>query len=81
MQAVGLVTGDEFLLPYNLTVDADDVHVYIKELTWKWRKHSDDQDISFDDTHGIDFAEILGPTGFCYNFNLINSTELLYLDK
>jgi hypothetical protein len=32
MQAVALVTGDEFLAGYNLTIDTDDVLNFIKEL-------------------------------------------------
>jgi hypothetical protein len=34
MQAIGLVTGDEFLVPFNLTIDTDDVLKYMKHLTW-----------------------------------------------
>jgi acid-sensing ion channel, other len=78
MQAVALVTGDEFLVPFNLTIDANDVVNYIKKLTDSWKTILDN--INFDDQYGVAFAEIIGPFGFCYNFNLIRSTELFNLD-
>lgn len=80
MQAVGLVTGDEFLVPYNLTIDVVDVLDYIKNLTWNWMDRKLFHVINFDDYYGIDFAEIVGSTGFCYNFNMIDADELFHLD-
>jgi hypothetical protein len=81
MQAVALVTGDEFLVPYNLTIDADDVLGYIKNLTWKWFKRQLVQEIGFDDYYGIYFAEIVGFSGFCYSFNIVVPDDIFHLEK
>jgi hypothetical protein len=78
MQAVALVTGDEFMTDYNLTIDTDDVFDFIKKLIWDWR--TAEYNFCFNDVYGIDFAEIVGPTGFCYNFNLIQSEDLYNLE-
>ena len=80
MQAVELVTGDEFLVPYNLTIDAGDVLDYIKNLTWDWMHADLYHIINFDNYYGVDFAEIIGPSGFCYNFNLVDADELFRLE-
>jgi hypothetical protein len=82
MQAIGLVTGDEFLVPFNLTIDTDDVLKYMKHLTWDWTdERSFHQVIHFDDYYGVDFAEIVGASGFCYNFNMVDSDKLFRLDR
>lgn len=80
MQAVGLVTGDEFLVPFNLTIDADDVLVYIKNLTWDWRDTKLIHYNDFDDDYGIDFAAIVGSRGICYNFNMVEAVDLFNLE-
>jgi hypothetical protein len=80
MQAIGLVTNDDFLVPYNLSIETYDVLNYIKILTWDWdgaMMHT----IHFDDYYGIDFAEIIGQSGFCYNFNMVNASDLFHLEK
>jgi hypothetical protein len=82
MQAIGLVTGDEFLVQFNLTIDTEDVLDYIKNLTWDWTdpyKYVNNND--FDDDFGIDFAAIVGPLGICYNFNMVEAVDLFYLEK
>lgn len=81
IQAIGLVTSDDFLARYNLTVETDDVLGYIKNLTWDWNSRKLIHMIHFDDHYGIDFAEMIGPTGFCYNFNMVEAWKILYLDK
>jgi hypothetical protein len=35
---------------------------------------------NFDDFFGVDFARIIGSSGFCYNFNMIDADELFNLD-
>jgi hypothetical protein len=81
MQAIALVTGDEFLVPFNLTIDTDDVQKYVKHLTWDWTNPSLKHEIHFDDYYSVDFAEILGASGICYNFNLVDSKKLFHLNK
>jgi hypothetical protein len=78
MQAVSLVTGDEFLLPYNLTIDANDVLHYIKKLSFVWKDFANH--MIFDDQYAVELAEIVGPTGFCQNFNLILAADLFNLE-
>jgi hypothetical protein len=79
MQAVALVTGDEFLLSYNLTIDVHDVLSFINQLNFKWTDPRVRKYATFDDYYGVDFAYIIGPSGFCFNFNMINADELLDL--
>jgi hypothetical protein len=78
MQAVALVTGDEFLVPYNLTIEASDVLDYIAKLNYKWDLY--ENFATFDNFYGVDFAFIIGSSGFCYNFNIIDAEKLFNLD-
>jgi hypothetical protein len=79
MQAVALVTGDEFLVQYNLTIDSSDVYDYMSELRFNWHKFDHAYIASFDNYYGVDFAEIFGPTGFCYNFNMPEADDFFHL--
>lgn len=80
MQAVGLANRDDFLARHNVSVDTDDLVDYIRKLTFVWKQFKLYHFMSFDDILGVDFAEILGPSGFCYNFNLIGAEELYHLE-
>lgn len=80
MQVIALVTGDEFLLPYNLSIDTVDFHDYLSSLTYNWFVEIDPNFAHFDNRYGIDFALIPGPLGLCYNFNIIESERLLNLN-
>jgi hypothetical protein len=80
MQAVALVTGDEFLVPFNLTIDTNDVLEYMENLLLVWDLGGFIKMANFDDFYGVDFALIVGPSGFCYNFNMIDADELFNLD-
>lgn len=80
MQALALVTGDEFLIPYNLSITTEDVLDHIMGLTYYWGSEEIVNFSHFDDRYGIDYAFQVGPTGYCYNFNLVNSVELLNLE-
>jgi hypothetical protein len=81
MQAIALVTGDEFLLSYNLTIGTEDVLDYLKKLLIPWKQKNYIRQANFDDFYGVDFATTLGPTGFCYNFNMIDAQDLYNLDR
>jgi acid-sensing ion channel, other len=72
---VALVTSDEFLADFNLTIDTADVLEYIRNLTWIWRGIGLPS-IDFDDQYGIEFAQIVTPSGLCENFNLILANDL-----
>jgi hypothetical protein len=81
MQAIALVTGDEFLAPFNLTIDTDDVLDYMLKLLSRPKQIGYLRDYHFDDSFGIDFAVIVGSSGFCFSFNVVNAEELFNLEK
>lgn len=81
MQAVALMTGDDFLLSFNLTIDTSDVLVYIKDLAYNWTEHGVNNEMFFDDHYQTTFAPIVGPSGICFNFNMVNSSRLFHMDK
>jgi hypothetical protein len=84
MQVVALVTGDEFLISYNLTIDTADFMGYLRNLSWDWRQGTwrrIQYHFEFDERFGTNFSEILGPIGICTNFNMIQADELFYLDR
>ena len=80
MQAIALVTGDEFLVPFNLTIDTDDVLDFIQNLHTQWNQFGYTRNAHFDDFYGIDFAVIAGSAGLCYNFTIIDANELFNLE-
>jgi hypothetical protein len=81
MQVVALVTGDEFLAKYNLTIDTADVVDYIRILSTNWTEKHTRLTSYFDDYYGTDFAAIISPFGFCYNFNLIEADRLFEINQ
>jgi hypothetical protein len=78
MQAVALVTEDDFLVSYNLTIDTEDVRFLIKKLSYDWPNKFYASDAFFNDHYGINFAPIPAPSGICYNFNMIDAEDLYY---
>jgi hypothetical protein len=56
MQAIALATGDEFLVPFNLTIDAEDVLDYMSELRVRWHNRKTTNFAFFDDYYGVEFA-------------------------
>jgi hypothetical protein len=82
MQAMSLVTGDEFLLPYNLTIDSDDLFDYIQKIQMDYLPLplGISNQAYFDDNFGVFFAKIIGLRGFCYSFNMVESEGLFNLD-
>jgi hypothetical protein len=79
MQAVALVTGDEFLVPYNLTIDIGDVDKYMDKLSWMW--YTTMQNIGFDGYRGVRFATILGHSGYCQSFNIVALSDIFRVTK
>jgi hypothetical protein len=82
MQAMSLVTGDEFLLPYNLSIDSDDLFDYIQKIQMDYLPPPNGifNQANFDDKFGVFFAKIIGSRGFCYSFNIVESEKLFNLD-
>lgn len=80
MQAIALVTGDELLLEYNLTIETEDVLGYLRKLHLYFIRDGFFNHVNFDNYYGIDFAFVVGPSGFCYNFNMIDADELFNLN-
>jgi hypothetical protein len=78
MQAVALVTEDDFLVSYNLTIDKEDLLHFIELLSYDWNENERFARISFDDFYGVDFAPIPAPSGICYNFNMIDAEDLYH---
>jgi hypothetical protein len=79
MQVVAVVTGDEFLLSYNLTLDTENLLYYLNFLGYYWFRKDLENYAYFDDFYGIDFALLYAPGGFCYNFNMVKADELFNL--
>jgi hypothetical protein len=80
MQAIALATGDEFLVPYNLTIDTNDVLVYIRDLFTIWRIPRISRTAIFEQNYAVYLTAIVSHAGFCHNFNMIKAEELLNLD-
>jgi hypothetical protein len=80
MQAVALATNDEFLVRYNLTIDAGDVLDYMKNLTYIWMDRRFSKHIEFDDMYNANLSLVPGPSGYCYNFNMANASDLFHLN-
>jgi hypothetical protein len=61
MQAVAVVTGDEFLLTYNLSLDTEDLLNYIDQLKHDFAFQNRKSYIVFDDYYGVDLAPLVAP--------------------
>jgi hypothetical protein len=81
MQAVALVTGDEVLNQFNLTIDTSDVLVYMKSQIQDWMDRNYSSLANFDKKYRAHLAAIPGPSGYCYNFNMADGSDLFYLEK
>lgn len=81
MQAIGLATDDDFLVRFNMSIDANDVVHYIRNLTFNWSQKNLFHEMFFDEKFGIYLNEVVGPPGLCLTFNIIDADELFYLEK
>jgi hypothetical protein len=79
MLAVALVTGDEFLVGYNLSIDTSDIINSISHLNFLWDEMKLRKGF-FMDHYAIDFAAIPGASGICYNFNMVDAHDLYHLE-
>lgn len=82
MQAIGLTLNDDFLLQFDVDIGAADVIDCIEDLTWDWISYYAYPPVmSFDDYYGVELAKIIGPSGFCYTFNIKEASEMFQLEK
>jgi hypothetical protein len=82
MQATALVTGDEFLLKYNIEIDASDVYEHF--LVYNFEHRSSDGHLAgiihFDDRWGANLAKLYTAIGPCFTFNNLNADQFYNLD-
>ena len=78
MQAIALVLNDEFLLQFNISIETEDILIFIDNLTYHLQKEH--KIVHFDDFFAVEFAKIIGPNGFCYTFNIIEPNDLFNLE-
>lgn len=87
MQAIGLMTKDDFLVSYNVSIDASDVVDYILQLERYWHRNSIDDEFTFanqmdfSNKFSADMAKIVTPWGVCYTFNVVDAEKLFFLDR
>lgn len=80
MQAIALATGDEFLVPYNLTIDTENIEYYLLELTLEFGEKKKERTVHFDDRYVAVLMLVLGPSGYCYSFNVAAEDEVFNMD-
>jgi hypothetical protein len=90
MQAIELITNDDFLAQYNLTIDTSDVVDYMRKAIRVWtlefqKRIKDfggyDHEMQFANQFGVYLAEILTSRGFCFSFNVVDAQELFRLEE
>jgi hypothetical protein len=79
MLAVALVTGDEFLVGYNVSIDTSDIMASMNRLNFVWDQVKY-RYAFFVDRYTIDFVAIAGASGICYNFNMVDAADLYHLE-
>jgi hypothetical protein len=80
MQAVALVTGDEFLTSYNVSIPTEDLIEYLASIVFQYDLKDMERYSHFDDRYRGELTPVLGPSGYCYNFNMAPSKQILNLD-
>jgi len=83
MQAIALVTNDKFLLNYNITIDTNDVIDYIQKLNRTFYNFSEGYNpvLLFLEQFAINFTNVISHHGVCFDFNIVNASQLFHLDK
>jgi hypothetical protein len=81
MQAIALATGDEFLVPYNLTIEVGNIRNELVDLNWYWYNKYLPNNIAFDDLFSVIFTSNLGFSGICYTFNIVKFEEIFFIEK
>jgi len=81
MQAIALVTNDKFLLNFNITIDASDVIDYMQKLKREWFGEDYASNFYFLERYRVNFTELISHRGICYDFNIINASQLFHLDR
>ncbi|XP_070508447.1 sodium channel protein Nach-like isoform X2 [Chironomus tepperi] len=75
LQAISLVISDDFLLHYNVSrIPTDDIADQIEAITLSLRHLIVTS--TFSDIYATLFSKIVGPSGICYNFNMVDAQNL-----
>jgi hypothetical protein len=75
LQAISLVISDDFLLKYNISrIPTDDIAEQIEEFTMSLRKIIVTS--TFSDIFAVVLSKVAGPSGVCYNFNMVDAQNL-----
>ncbi|KAL7012612.1 hypothetical protein ACKWTF_014954 [Chironomus riparius] len=75
LQAISLVISDDFLLKYNATrIPTDDIADQIETITLSLRNLIVTS--TFSDIYATILSKIVGPSGVCYNFNMVDAQNL-----
>lgn len=90
MQAIELMTHDDFLLQYNISIDTSDVVDYMRKAIRVWTLDHEVyiskfgeyyHKMSFKNLFFVELAEILTSRGFCYSFNIADASQVIKLEK
>jgi hypothetical protein len=75
LQALSLILSDDFLLHFNASrIPTNDIIDYLDEITMPIRNFL--LVTTFSDVFATVFAKVIGPSGICFNFNMIESQKL-----
>jgi len=75
LQAIGLIISDDFLLHQNISrISTDDIVDRIDKFTLSIRKTA--TRFSFSAFFAVFLAKIVGQSGICYNFNMVDATNM-----
>jgi hypothetical protein len=90
MQAIELVTNDDFLAQFNLTIDTSDVVDYMRLARREWYIEDGKfirplgrfaHEFYFMERNKAKVHEVLTSRGFCYSFNIAPPSEVLQLER
>jgi hypothetical protein len=86
MQITSLISNDEAMLTFNLSIPTDDFVDRLDDFIsfWNYQEgdfYPRDQYAMWDSHFEVNFTRILQPEGFCYTFNLPMISEFFHVDK
>lgn len=95
MQAIELITKDNFLEQFNISIDTSDIMYYMKKAMHVWfdsdyyenyedfeeKEYTYYNEIHFMYRFQVEFAEIITSKGFCYSFNIGDASNLFHLER
>lgn len=79
LQAISYICKPEYLKTVNFETQTGDLVKILKEMAQvEW---FESQSASWNKLYGAPFALRLTPFGFCFTFNIINDTDLMFMDE